>query len=92
MVAFLFLNLKERNFTWSNGRDYSFMARLDQFLLSIEWKDLFPTSFQKALINTASFHVLIALECDIIFYILIIFRFEACWFKELDVDDVVHGN
>lgn len=34
--------------------------------------------------------VLISTVFDIRFYSPKIFRFEACWLKELDVDDVVH--
>lgn len=63
-----------------------------RFLLSTKWEDLFPASFQKALISTAPDLVPIALECDIRFYTLKIFRFEACWLKEIDVDDVARGN
>lgn len=42
------LHLEGHQFTWSNARQDTAMARLDHFLVSTEWNVQFPNSTQKA--------------------------------------------
>jgi hypothetical protein len=52
-LAMIDIPLKERHYTWSNG---AVMEKLDMFLISSQWNDMFPTITQKALPNMASDH------------------------------------
>lgn len=86
------LDLKGRQFTWSNRRDSPSMARLDRFLFSVEWESIFPASVQRALSSSASDHVPIALICKERFSGSKLFRFESWWLKEPDFEDVVRST
>lgn len=51
-------------FTWSNHESPPIMSRLDRFLVSNEWMDLYPDVFQIALPKPASDHCQIMLNSD----------------------------
>lgn len=71
------LELKGKDFTWSNRRAKPALARMDHFLFSHEWKDLFLASFQQALCSQASEHIPTMLDCAEGFYQVGIFHFES---------------
>lgn len=50
------LPLGGAKYTWSNRQESSVMSRLDRFLVSIEWIDLFPHCIQVALARPTSDH------------------------------------
>lgn len=56
------LQMSGASFTWSNHQSSSTMCRLDRFLVSTEWLDLYPTMTQRALSKPASDHCPIMLD------------------------------
>lgn len=69
-------------FTWSNHQSPPIMSRLDRFLLSNEWMDLYPDVLQIALHKTASDHCPIMLNSDCERWGPAPFRFELMWLEE----------
>lgn len=72
------LPLRGKNFTWSNSRT---MARLDRFLLSVNWSISYPNSRQEAVANTSSDHTPLIYTADTRFKKTKNFRFENFWLK-----------
>jgi endonuclease/exonuclease/phosphatase family metal-dependent hydrolase len=68
-------------FTWSNNRVNVAMSRIDRFLYSDEWDDLFPSILQKRLPRILSDHFPIVLECGDFSRSRRPFRFENMWLK-----------
>ena len=68
-------------FTWSNNRVNEAMSRIDRFLYSDEWDDLFPSILQKRLPRILSDHFPIILECGDFSRSRRPFRFENMWLK-----------
>eukprot|EP00268_Persea_americana_P022044 TRINITY_DN21932_c1_g1_i1.p1 TRINITY_DN21932_c1_g1~~TRINITY_DN21932_c1_g1_i1.p1 ORF type:complete len:127 (-),score=16.07 TRINITY_DN21932_c1_g1_i1:362-742(-) len=60
------LHLAGASFKWSNNQVNPGMARLDRFLVSTEWVDIYPEVLHLALPKTASEHCPIILhsECE----------------------------
>eukprot|EP00268_Persea_americana_P026435 TRINITY_DN2585_c1_g1_i1.p1 TRINITY_DN2585_c1_g1~~TRINITY_DN2585_c1_g1_i1.p1 ORF type:complete len:122 (+),score=11.21 TRINITY_DN2585_c1_g1_i1:358-723(+) len=76
------LQLKGASYTWSNCQDPPIMSRLDRFLISIEWMDLYPDVFQTALRKTTLYHCPIMLNSDCERWGPAPFRFELMWPEE----------
>ncbi|XP_058076384.1 uncharacterized protein LOC131224965 [Magnolia sinica] len=58
------LPLSGARFTWTNGRCNPLQSRLDRFLMSADWLELFPLASQLALPRTTSDHCPILLTLD----------------------------
>ena len=63
-------------FTWTNGRVHS---RLDRFIFTMGWEDLFPTVRQGALVRIESDHFPIILDTNPFKWGPSPFRFENMW-------------
>ena len=70
------LNLTNAEFTWSNGRSSS---RLDRFLFSLGWEDMFHSVRQEALIRVVSDHFPIIVNTNPFKWGPSPFRFENMW-------------
>jgi hypothetical protein len=68
-------------FTWSNNRVNAAISRIDFFLYSDNWEDVFPTILQKRLPRILSDHFPIILECGDFSRGRRPFRFENMWLK-----------
>jgi exonuclease III len=86
------LRLHGRQFTWSNEREMPTFARLDRFLISNSWSQLFPNCLQTALPINVSDHSLIACTCSTTFPLPNTFRFEIFWLKLPEFKDLVHAS
>lgn len=56
--------LLNASFTWTNSQDSPTMSRLDRFLISNCWEDLYSHFIQEALPKIVSDHWLILLYCS----------------------------
>lgn len=65
------------------------MAQLDRFLISSDWNNKFPNSQQQSLLHTSSDHCPILYTAQTQFQICNLFRFENCWLKFQQLDEVV---
>lgn len=83
------ITLQGRRFTWSNERDDPSMAQLDRFLISSDWNTKFPNSQQLSLPNTSSDHCPISYTAQTQFQKTNLFRFENCWLKFQQLDELV---
>lgn len=81
--------LHGRRFTWSNERDQPHMARLDRFLVSDEWNQLYPNSTQTVLPNTSSDHCPIVYTANTRYRKSRFFRFENCWLRFKEYNDMI---
>jgi hypothetical protein len=50
------MHLHGRLYTWSNGRERPTLVKLDRLLASLDWVDLFPFCYPKALSSDISDH------------------------------------
>ncbi|WKA03030.1 hypothetical protein VitviT2T_021168 [Vitis vinifera] len=73
--------LRNASFTWSNLQESPVCKRLDQFLYSNEWGQLFPQGLQEALIRRTSDHWPIALDTNPFMWAPTPFRFENMWLQ-----------
>lgn len=71
--------LKNTNFTWTNGQEIPTMSRLDRFLISNCWEDLYPHFVQEALPKITSDHWPIFMSTSRSNFRLTTFRFENMW-------------
>jgi Reverse transcriptase (RNA-dependent DNA polymerase) len=78
--------LQGRKYTWSNGMA---MAKLDRFLISPSWNDVFPAVTQKALPNITSDHCPLECQCSTTFPQANTFKFENYWLKLEDFRSLV---
>ncbi|KAL4180208.1 hypothetical protein AMTRI_Chr13g124080 [Amborella trichopoda] len=69
-------------FTWSNHSAQPSLAKLDRFLLSLGWEDLFPGSHALTLPKPTSDHCPILLDTQTICRGPKPFRFELAWLEE----------
>lgn len=86
------LRLQGRKYTWSRGREEATYARLDRFLVSTTWADLFPNTTQTAITNLASDHCPIICTCQSKFPTTNIFRMENVWLKNQQFKELVQSN
>ncbi|RVX19456.1 LINE-1 retrotransposable element ORF2 protein [Vitis vinifera] len=71
--------LRSASFTWSNMQEHPVCKRLDRFLYSNEWEQLFPQSLQEVLPRWTSDHWPIVLETNPFKWGPTPFRFENMW-------------
>ena len=69
------------NFTWRGGMPNQTMARLDRFLVSLNWMDHLGNVMQRKLPRPTLDHALILLECGGARKGLTPFRFKNMWVK-----------
>jgi len=73
------LELKGRRFTWCNDQQNPTMTKIDHFLASIEWLEIFPRTDLQALASLGYDHCPLFLQGDTDFDFYRGFRFEAHW-------------
>ncbi|RVX13542.1 hypothetical protein CK203_020986 [Vitis vinifera] len=73
--------LRNASFTWSNMQESPVCKRLDRFLYSNEWGQLFPQGIQETLIRRTSDHWPIALDTNPFMWGPTPFRFENMWLQ-----------
>ncbi|KAJ9707046.1 hypothetical protein PVL29_002163 [Vitis rotundifolia] len=73
--------LRNASFTWSNLQESPVCKRLDRFLYSNEWGQLFPQSLQEALPRRTSDHWPIVLDTNPFKWGPTPFRFENMWLQ-----------
>ncbi|RVW92465.1 Transposon TX1 uncharacterized 149 kDa protein [Vitis vinifera] len=73
--------LRSASFTWSNMQEHPVCKRLDCFLYSNEWEQLFPQSLQEVLPRWTSDHWPIVLETNPFKWGPTPFRFENMWLQ-----------
>ncbi|RVW30978.1 hypothetical protein CK203_098716 [Vitis vinifera] len=73
--------LRNASFTWSNMQESPMYKRLDRFLYSNEWGQLFPQGIQETLIRRTSDHWPIALDTNPFMWGPTPFRFENMWLQ-----------
>lgn len=66
-------------FTWADGKDNPLLSRLDRFLTSNCWEEVYPQFTQKAIPKIASDHWPIMLNTTKVNYGLIPFCFKNMW-------------
>ena len=71
--------LSNARFTWSARRHYTVASRLDRFLFSSAWEDVFPDLVQESLPRQSSDHFPIVLESSKVMWGPTPFRFENMW-------------
>ena len=81
--------LGRQSFTWSNKRVVSAFAKLDWFLISNAWDDVFSLSFCKALLNTISDHIPISLYTSSNHWCATRFHFETMWLEHQDIHGIM---
>jgi exonuclease III len=62
-LALTDVQMQGRNYTWTNGRTVPSFVRLDRFLTSNAWNNIFPNTSQHALPSTVSDHCPIKCIC-----------------------------
>ncbi|KAK9922241.1 hypothetical protein M0R45_030715 [Rubus argutus] len=73
--------LQNAEYTWSNLRENVVWCRLDQFLYSVEWENIFPNVRQSALNRITSDHCPILLDTIGFKWGPCPFRFENMWLE-----------
>lgn len=71
--------LLNAKFTWTNGCDPPTLCKLDRFLVSNDWEDLYPRFFQEGISKIASDHWPIMLNTSKLNWGPSPFRFENMW-------------
>nr|CAD1828059.1 unnamed protein product [Ananas comosus var. bracteatus] len=75
------LPLRNRAYTWSNGRRNPTLERLDRALVSLDWLRIFPSFSLKALPRPRSDHCPLLLTASTFVPQSGLFRFEAFWLR-----------
>lgn len=83
------LHLHGRCFTWSNERDAPMLVRLDRFLVSFDWDQMFPNCHLRGLGSDASDHCPLLLQTNLGQKAKARFHFEIFWPKFDDFDEVL---
>jgi exonuclease III len=63
MQSLVDLPLEGGQFTWSNNQEDQTWSRIDRFLISPEWEELFPEVTQRRLPGLLSDHFPLLLDC-----------------------------
>lgn len=71
--------LLNAKYIWSDGKENPLFSRLDRFLVSNCWEEVYPHYTQEAILKIASDHWPILLNTSKINYGPIPFRFENTW-------------
>jgi hypothetical protein len=89
MLDLRYMQLHGRLFTWSNERSNPTLVKLDRFLASSDWEDLFPFCHLKALSSDISDHCPILMLSNVGIKSKSRFHFEVFWPKFTDYLEVV---
>jgi len=81
--------LGDRSFTWFNKRVVPVFAKLDRFLITDAWHDVFPRSICKALPNTLFDYISISLHTSSNHRCATRFHFKIMWLEYQDVHGIV---
>lgn len=81
--------IMSRRFTWTNDRNPPTSAKLDKFLLSQEWENLYPLTSVTTLRRPISDHVPILLNTNSDFAKPKIFKFEKMWLQHVGIDSMI---
>jgi hypothetical protein len=76
-------------FTWSNNRDDHCWSRIDKFLFTPDWEELFPYVVQRRLPRLLSDHFPLLLDCGVSTRSGEYFKFENTWLKSEGSMDLV---
>ena len=76
------LQLIGASFTWCNHQSNPSMLRLDRFLVSVDWLDMFPHACQLVLPKPISDHYQIIIDSNMERWGPTPFRFELMWLEE----------
>ena len=87
--SLLDLQLNGPSFTWSSHQIHPVMTRLDRFLISVDWADLFPHSSQVA--ESTSDHCPIVLDSKKESWGPNPFRVELMWLEEKGFANLIHS-
>jgi len=87
--ALVVLPLRGREFTWSRSGGEAVCSRLDRFLVSVEWKEQFPDSFQNRLPRPLSDHYPLTLGSKKMVRGKVPFKFENMWLKAEGITDLI---
>eukprot|EP00268_Persea_americana_P015800 TRINITY_DN17438_c0_g2_i2.p1 TRINITY_DN17438_c0_g2~~TRINITY_DN17438_c0_g2_i2.p1 ORF type:complete len:122 (+),score=13.46 TRINITY_DN17438_c0_g2_i2:25-366(+) len=85
------LQLKGPSFTWSNHQSNCVMSRLDRFLVTTDWLDVYPDVIQLALAKPASDHCPILIDSECENWGPTPFRFELIWLGEKQFPRLIQG-
>lgn len=77
------------SFTWLNHQNPPIMSRLDRFLVSSEWMDVYSDAYQLALLKLASDHYPIMLGTKCERWGPNLFRFELIWLEEKEFPQLI---
>ncbi|BFG20710.1 hypothetical protein CerSpe_069840 [Prunus speciosa] len=77
-------HLHNAGFTWSNMRENAILRRLDRFLFTPDWEELFPHVRQEALPKVTFDHCPILLDLKAKKWGPVPFKFENLWLKQQD--------
>lgn len=83
------LDLRGKKFTWCNDQQVPTMTKIDHFLATDDWLNLFPRSDLQALASLGSDHCPLFLRGDVNFDFYRGFRFEAHWARMAGFLDTV---
>jgi hypothetical protein len=83
------LDLNGRAFTWSNEQNEPTMTRIDRFLATTEWHQLFPSADLQAIGTMTSDHCPLIMQGRSSFPFFRGFRFESFWTKINGFKEVV---
>lgn len=76
------LPLGGARYTWTSCEDNPVMSRLDRFLISLRWAELYPDCIQRVLSRPTFDHCSISLETGLEDWGPPSFQLELMWFKE----------
>jgi exonuclease III len=83
------LTLKGRKFTWSSERENPTFVRLDRFLISTDWAQIYPNTTQRALPHATSDHCPILCMSQTKFPCPNTFKIENFWLHMTDFTSMV---
>ena len=86
------LELFGRRFTWCNDQQNPTMTKIDHFLATAEWLEMFPRTDLQALASLGSDHCPLFLQGDTSFEFYRGFRFEAYWVNMPGFLEMVHTS
>lgn len=77
------------SFTWTNGQTPSILSRLDKFLVSRDWEEMYPHYFQEVRTKITYDHWSVVLQANNRSYGPKLFRFENMWTTHSSFKDMV---
>jgi hypothetical protein len=83
------LHLGNRQFTWSNDHENPIYEKLDRFLATTEWMDVYPLVQVTALTRYQSDHTPLLLDTGDRIQRNSQFKMELCWLAREDIHSVV---